>query len=239
MNHNKDIFIKNIFTTVAPHIDFLSSLFSFGLCHVWRKRTVELSGIRPDDACLDTCTGTGDLALQLMKKIGPRGSLTGVDFCPEMLDIAREKLTGTMNPHPKNVSLEVEDAKRLSYRAATFDLATVAFGMRNIPDTIAALKELMRVLKPGGRFACLELTRPGSRWFLPLYRWYVFHVIPVVGKLVVGTAAPYSYLPVSIDSFYSPEEFRQVITSCGFENVSVHPMTLGIATVFTGMKPHA
>ncbi len=236
-NTRKDLFIRNIFSTVAPRIDFLSTLFSFGLCKAWRKKAVSLSGQREDDRVLDACTGTGELARELVKNMGPRGSLVGVDFCPEMLDIAREKVKNSGNPHPMNVSFVLGDAKRLSFQDDSFDLVTVGFGMRNIPDTIAALREVLRVLKPGGRFTCLELTRPENRWFLPVYSWYIFHVIPFIGKLVMNTAAPYSYLPVSIDSFYSSGQFGRIIARCGFADVGIHPMTFGTSTVFTGIKP--
>lgn len=235
-NTRKDLFIRNIFSTVAPRIDFLSTLFSFGLCSAWRKKAVALSDQREDDRVLDACTGTGELAVELVKNMGPRGSLVGVDFCPKMLDIAREKMNSNENPHPKNVSFVLGDAKRLSFQDDSFDLVTVGFGMRNIPDTIAALREVHRVLKPGGRFTCLELTKPENRWFLPFYSWYLFHVIPFIGKLVMKTAGPYSYLPVSIDSFYSPGQFGRVIARCGFADVGIHPMTLGTATIFTAHK---
>jgi demethylmenaquinone methyltransferase/2-methoxy-6-polyprenyl-1,4-benzoquinol methylase len=232
----KDIFIRNIFTITAPHLDFLTSLFSFGICHLWRRKAVSLSGIKAEDKILDICTGTGDMAVQLMGKIGPQGSLTGIDFCENMLELAREKVKKRMNGRPRNVSFALGDAKDIRFSDNSFDLATAGFGMRNIPDTTAALKEVKRVLKPGGRFVCLELTRPYNKWLLPFYSWYVCKVMPFISKFFIKTAAPYTYLPDSIETFYPPSEFIRVIRHCGFTNVQVHPMSLGIATIFTAVK---
>jgi len=229
----RDQFIKHIFSTVAPHVDLLSSGFSFGFDHLWRRQTVALSGIHAGAQVLDVCTGTGELAFLLSRLVGPRGSVTGADFCEEMLERAKTK-SGTQY---QNLFFIVSDAKQVPFPDNTFDAVTVAFGMRNIPDTSLALKEIKRVLKPGGTFVCLELTRPHARWFRLLYEWYVFRVMPFIGELVVKTAAPYLYLPRSINAFYPPEEFRQVIAEQGFSDVRVDSLTMGIATLYRAMKP--
>ena len=149
-----------------------------------------------------------------------------------MLDRARQK----KGQDHRNLSFILSDTKRLPFRDNTFDAVTVSFGMRNIPDTSLALREIDRVLKPGGKFVCLELTRPRHRWFRYLYEWYVFKFMPLIGKLVVKTAAPYLYLPRSINSFYPPDEFKDMIHECGFENIQVSSMTIGIATLYTAVK---
>ncbi len=232
----RDIFIRQIFTTVAPYVDLLSRSFSFGFDRYWRKRAVSQSGIRPGDRVLDVCTGTGELALLLEHAVGPAGSVIGADFCEEMLLRARRKAAD----RGASLSFILSDAKHLPFRDGTFDAVTVAFGMRNIPDTRLALCELERVLKPGGRFVCLELTRPHIPLFRFLYECYVFRIMPVIGNLVVKTAAPYLYLPRSINAFYPPDEFRRLIADCGFGRVSVDSLTGGIATLFCAEKavPH-
>ncbi len=228
----RDLFIKHIFSTVAPYVDLLSSGFSFGFDHFWRTQAVARSGVHAGDRVLDVCTGTGELALLLVRKVGEAGSVTGADFCEEMLKRARKK-TGTRH---RTLSYILSDAKRLPFRDSTFDAVTVAFGMRNIPDTSLALQEINRVLKPGGKFVCLELTRPHIRWFRFLYEWYVFRIMPLIGELVVKTAAPYLYLPRSIKAFYSPDEFRRIIAESGFSHVTVYSMTMGISTLYKAVK---
>jgi demethylmenaquinone methyltransferase/2-methoxy-6-polyprenyl-1,4-benzoquinol methylase len=137
----------------------------------------------------------------------------------------------------RNLTFIVSDAKRLPFPDDSFDAVTVAFGMRNIPDTSLALIEIKRVLKPGGTFVCLELTRPHAWWFRAVYEWYVFTIMPFIGELVVKTAAPYLYLPRSINAFYPPDEFRKIIADQGYSRVSIDSLTMGIATLYRAIKP--
>ncbi len=228
----RDLFIRQIFSAIAPYVDFLSSGFSLGFDHLWRLKAVSLSGIREGEQVLDVCTGTGELAFMLSRRVGPRGSVTGADFCEEMLARARKK-TGLRH---RNVTYVLSDAKQLPFPDNAFDAVTVSFGMRNIPDTGLALREIKRVLKPGGKFICLELTRPRVKWFRTFYEWYVFNVMPFIGELVVKSATPYLYLPRSINAFYPPEEFRRLIAECGYSHVTIDSLTMGIATIFRAVK---
>jgi demethylmenaquinone methyltransferase/2-methoxy-6-polyprenyl-1,4-benzoquinol methylase len=229
---DRDTFIKAIFAAIAADIDFLSSFFSFGLDQGWRRRLVSLLKLKGGEKVLDVCTGTGKLAFLLSKKVGEKGSVYGVDFSEEMLGEAERKL----GPGPSNLSFSLSDAKRLNFPENSFDAVTVSFGMRNIPDTAAALHEAFRVLKPGGRFCCLELTPPKKRWVKPLYNVYCFRVMPFIAMKVLKTAVPYNYLPRSISAFPPSEEFSSILGSCGFANVHVHSMTFGIATIFEALK---
>lgn len=231
-----DPFVKEIFTATAPHIDLLNSLFSLGLCHWWRRKAVQAARIRPDSAVLDLCTGTADLAVVIMEKLGPQGSLTGVDFCPEMLALGREKVRRKSTSRPVSVTLLEGDAQHLAFPDNSFDRVTVAYGIRNVPDTRKAIQEVRRVLKPGGTFMCLELTKPAARWLTPAYDWYTFKLMPAVAAFVMKKGTPYAYLPRSIDNFHPIEEFLAILSECGFSRSEAKPLTFGINTIFTAVK---
>jgi len=231
VREKKDAFIKQIFSTVSPYIDPLDTAFSFGLCHIWRRRLV--SGIRGGEKVLDLCTGTGELAFHIARRVGDRGSVVGVDFCDDMLAHAREK----MNPSFKNIEFILSDAKDLAFPDNSFDAVTVSFGIRNVPDTAVVLKAIHRVLRPGGRFFCLELTIPGNRWVLPIYKFYTFRVMPSVARIITRSSLPYTYLPRSIETFPPPEEFQHIMEECGFTGVKVRRMSLGVATLYEAAKP--
>lgn len=229
---NRDTFVQEIFASIATDIDFLSSFFSFGLDQRWRKKLVSLLELRGREKVLDVCTGTGKLAFLLSNKVGKEGSVSGVDFSKEMLGEAEKKL----NSRSSNISFAFSDAKDLNFSDNSFDAVTVSFGMRNIIDTAAALREAYRVLKPGGRFCCLELTPPTDRRVKPLYTAYCFKVMPFIAMKVIKTDVPFNYLPRSIKAFPSSEEFKHILETCGFINVTVHSMTFGIATIFEARK---
>jgi demethylmenaquinone methyltransferase/2-methoxy-6-polyprenyl-1,4-benzoquinol methylase len=176
------------------------------------------------------------MVLLLADSVGTSGSVTGVDFCEEMIAIASDKARRWNRRHVGRVAFFCGDAKQLDFPDGTFDVVSVAFGMRNITDTARALREVQRILKPHGRFVCLELTRPEPPWFLALYRFYLFRVIPFVARIVTKLDGPYRYLPKSIYGFYSVAEFKQVIEACGFSQVRVHPMTWGVATAYEARR---
>ena len=230
--HPGDAFVKNIFASIATEIDFLSSLFCFCMDSMWRKRLVSLAGIKSGEKVLDVCTGTGKLAFLLSREVGAQGSVVGADYCEEMLEIAKKNLSFKA----PDISFVLADAKDLTFDDNSFDVVTVAFGMRNILDTSLALREAYRVLKPGGRFLCLELTRPGKKWLMPFYNYYCFNIMPFVAKRILNTDMPFNYLPRSIQAFPLAGEFKQIIEKCDFGSVTVHPMSLGIATIFSAHK---
>ncbi len=222
--------VRDIFSVIAPYIDPFDTAFSLGLCHLWRRKLV--SEIGRGEQVLDLCTGTGEVAKLLLKRIGMEGSLTCLDFCEDMLYVAKKKLS----PLPENLSFVVADVREMSFPDNTFDAVTVAFGMRNVPDTVAALDRIRRVLKPGGRFYCLELTRPQNRLFLPFYKFYTFRVMPAIARIITKNSLPYTYLPRSIEAFYPPEEFKGIMRSCGFADVKALSLSMGVATIFKGTR---
>lgn len=222
--------VKDVFSIVAPYIDPLDTAFSMGLCHVWRRRLV--SEITRGEKVLDLCSGTGEVAKLLLKRIGSEGALTCLDFSEEMLAVARKKF----GPLPGNLAFVVADVREMTFPDNSFDAATVAFGMRNVPDTMTALTRVMRVLKPGGRFFCLELTRPRNRVLLPFYTFYTCRIMPFIAKLITRNALPYSYLPKSIETFFPPQEFARMMSACGFSEVKAESLSMGIATLYRGVK---
>lgn len=224
--------IQNMFTNVAPYLDLFTRSFSLGLDHYWRKKGVTLSGIKQGDRVLDICAGTGELTMILARVVGKEGSVVATDYVEHMLDLARKKM-GRKFP---NVTFQFADATKVPFPDNTFDAVTVAYGMRNIPDTTAALQEVRRVLKPGGTFLCVELTRPQNRLFLAVYEWYSFKVMPFVSKMIMKTADPFIYLPRSIEEFYEPLVFSKLVEENGFSKVSINSMTLGIATAYCAKK---
>jgi len=232
----RDVYVQNVFTTIAPHIDVLSFSFSLGLSNLWRRAAVARAGIKKGQRVLDACTGTGQMAFLLAGKVGREGQVVAVDFCEDMLALAREKLRRGNHGRAANIAFVNGDAKRMDYPDDSFDAVTVSFGMRNIPDTMAGLRELRRVLRPGGRFVCLELTRPPESLFLSLYRWYVYNVMPFASKVVTKTDMPYRYLSRSIYGFYTSKEFQKIIEECGFSDVKARPLALGVASLYVATK---
>jgi demethylmenaquinone methyltransferase/2-methoxy-6-polyprenyl-1,4-benzoquinol methylase len=162
----------------------------------------------------------------LADRIGPQGSLTGVDFCPEALDVARNKLHrrfGKNGAVRGPVSLMEGNAQDLTFPDRSFDQVTISFGMRNVPDTKLAMQEIWRVLKPGGRFTCLELTRPAKGWFLGIYNWYTFRIMPWIAKAIVKKVTPYVYLPKSIAAFPPSSGFRRIIEIAALPTSTCNP----------------
>ena len=230
--HARDRLVNSIFTMAAPYVDRLSRGFSLGLDRYWRQKAVSLSGVGPGNRVLDICAGTGELSFILSRTVGPQGSVIGTDFCRSMLAIAEKKAQAGF----ANLSFLLADAKSLPFPDASFDAVTVSFGMRNIPDTILALREIRRVLKPGGTFLCLELTKPLSPLVRVAYSWYVFRFMPFVSGFFIKSRAPYQYLPRSIEAFYQPVEFCGVVARSGFVRVRSTSLTLGLATVYRAFK---
>ncbi len=222
---SRDEFIKNIFSTVAPHIDFLSTFLSLGLDNYWRRKVT--SYINPGEDVLDVCTGTGRLAFLISKRL-KQSSVKGIDINDTMLQVARQKIKN----NPGNLSFLRADARDIPFPSQTFDTVTVAFGIRNISEPSRALREIHRVLKYSGRLICLELMKPENRFFAPLWKFYVFKIIPLAGRLIVGDPVPYKYLPASIEGFYNKGQFLQLLKNNGFKVLEVRSLTCGAVNLF-------
>ncbi len=212
--------VRRMFDRIAPVYDAMNRLMTAGLDRRWRDETAA-AVVRPGDRVLDACCGTGDLAIAA-RKAG--GDVTGLDFSEPMLARARAK-----NPDIDWVS---GDATRMPFPDESFDAATVGFGVRNLDDLERGLAELRRVLKPGGRLAILEITRP-SGLLKPFYRFWFDGVIPLAGKVLPGGSA-YSYLPASVRRFPAPEGLAKLIDEAGFDEISWRLFGGGIVALHKG-----
>ena len=220
-----------MFASIARRYDAANSVLSFGLHVRWRRRAVRLSGVRAGERVLDCATGTGDLALDFKRAVGPSGEVVGTDFCEEMLLPAPAKARRLGLP----VRFEVADVLSLPYPDRSFDVASIAFGIRNVDDPLRCLRELARVVKPGGRVVVLEFGQPRGT-FGALYRIYSRVVMPLVGGLVTGNRAAYEYLPRTAAAFPSAGKFVELMGEAAcFAKVEATPLTFGTAFVYTGV----
>jgi len=230
--------VRTMFAQIAPWYDFLNHLLSLNIDRTWRSRTTKLVPPRPGGPILDVCTGTGDLALAYDRAAGGTVSITGADFCPEMLGLARAKAARA--GAGDRVQFVEADAQNLPFPSDRFDLLTVAFGLRNVADTDRGLAELVRVVRPGGRVAILEFSKPRQPLLGRIYLWYFRHVLPRIGQLLSRSREnAYHYLPASVLTFPDGEALAERLRAHGLRDVRLYPFTFGIATLYVGEKPAA
>src|SRR5882757_3112070 len=224
--------VNRMFDRVAGNYDALNSVMTAGLHHRWRERAAERTELGPGDAALDVCCGTGDLALELAGRVGPSGHVVGCDFSEPMLDLAREKAAtrGTAG-----VRFEWADALQLPYDGARFDAVTVGFGVRNLADLDRGLRELGRVLKPGGRLVILEITQPARPPLSTFYSLWFDRIVPLLGTFSSDPEA-YSYLPESVRSFPSPLGLAERMDAAGFERIRYTVLAGGIIAIHSGIR---
>lgn len=221
-----------MFDRIAPRYDLLNRLLSAGVDTRWRKRAVDVLGLGPQARVLDLCTGTADLLIEALRRWPERRGI-GVDLSAAMLVRGATKLArGGWAPR---AGLACGDGERLPLASGAFDGALVSFGIRNIGDPAAALHELLRVLRPGGRLVVLEFSMPPGV-LGPLYRFYFAQVLPRVGGLLSGDPGAYAYLPASVARFPAPETFAALMTTSGFARVEMTKLTGGVAYVYSGEK---
>jgi len=207
--------VQGMFDRIAGRYDLLNSLMTAGLHHAWRVRAVDRAEVGPGDAVLDVCCGTGDLAFELAGRVAPGGHVVGCDFSEQMLDLAREKAAGR---GAAAVRFEWADALQLPYDEGRFDAVTVGFGVRNFADRDRGLREMARVLKPGGRLVILEFTAPRRPPFSTFYSLWFDRIVPALGRLTPNPEA-YSYLAESVHSFPDPPGLAARMEAAGFERI--------------------
>lgn len=223
--------VRRMFDDIAPRYDLLNHVLSLSVDRIWWRRTARTFRHvlqRPGVRVLDLCCGTGDMTLALGKQ-GRAADIIGADFSHPMLARAAGKFAGT------TLRAIAADALQLPFAGASFDLVTSAFGLRNLADYDAGLREIARVLRPGGEIGILDFAEPEGA-IGKIYRLYFRHVLPRLGTLISGVRGPYAYLPASVERFPGPEEMLGRMRSAGFGDVSWTPYSLGIAGLFRGKK---
>lgn len=219
-----------MFADISDDYDRINSVLSFGIHHFWRKKTVKLSGVKRGDRVLDCATGTGDLAIEFKKNAGPSGYVLGTDFCKEMMESAPEKSQKKGYP----VEFEVADAMNLPYENNSFDICSIAFGIRNVDKPVIALQEMARVVKPKGKVVVLEFGQPNGLLKYP-YEFYSQTVMPTIGGFLSGNREAYTYLPETSANFPADEAFLDLMKQAeGFSRMKYKKCTGGIAYIYVG-----
>ncbi len=200
--------------------------------HRWKRFAVEQCELKPGDIALDICCGTGDLAILLTRKVGPSGKVLALDFCAEMIELARRKAIGVKS----SIDFTNGNAEDLKIASSSVNAAIIGFGLRNVNSIERVLQEMHRVLEAGGRAVCLEFSHPRLYLLRVLYDFYSFQVIPRAGKLISKNSNAYVYLPESIRSFPDQESLRSLMAEQGFEEVKYYNLMGGMVAVHVGVK---
>lgn len=233
---DKQPLVNNIFSNVADKYDLMNDLMSFGMHRLWKDEFIrQIPNLNSN--ILDVASGSGDIALKLAKKARDRGSnisITLSDINEEMLRQAKKKSID-LNLF-QNLKFTVATAEELPFPDNSFDYYTIAFGIRNVPDINKALKEAYRVLKPMGKFICLEFSKVKESLLQDFYKFYSFNVIPKIGQIITGNKEAYDYLVESIDLFPSQDEFRIMIKEAGFEEINYKNLSGGIVAIHSAYK---
>ncbi len=214
-----------MFASIATRYDRANTVLSAGMHHLWRRRAVRRAEVRAGQRVLDCATGTGDLAIRF-RQAG--AEVVGVDFTPEMIELARAKAP--------SIRFEVADITSLPFSNDSFDIASIAFGIRNVADPAKGIAEMARVVRSGGRVVVLEFGQPRNRAFRPVFNFYRKHFLPRLGGAVTGDRDAYNYLESSTAQFPSGQEFVQLMDdSARFDEITFEPLTLGIAYLYVGV----
>ncbi len=222
--------VKEMFGSIASRYDVTNTVLSFGIHHLWRKKAVKLCNVQKGQHILDCATGTGDFAIEFKKAVGPGGRVVGTDFSPEMISPAPQKAA----QKDLDITFEVADAMNLPYTDNEFDVASIAFGIRNVDDPFICLKELARVVKPGGKVVVLEFGQPAGLMKYP-FTFYSKYVMPTVGGIMTGNRDAYEYLPETSARFPAGDKFIEIMDSTkSFTGAKAYPLQSGVAYIYIG-----
>ena len=223
--------VRSMFADIAEDYDRINTVLSFGVHHRWRKRAIKESGAKEGDRVLDCATGTGDLAIAFKQKVGDTGYVMGTDFCAPMIEPAPGKAASK----GLKIDFEVADAMNLPYEDDSFDIASISFGIRNVDEPVTALKEMARVVKPGGRVVVLEFGQPKGVIKVP-YNLYSQSIMPTIGGWLSGNREAYTYLPRTSATFPAGKKFLKLMEeSNSFIDYRAVRLTGGIAYIYVGL----
>lgn len=227
--------VADVFHSVAGKYDVMNDLLSMGVHRIWKRFTIEVSGVRAGNQVLDVAGGTGDLTRYFSRLVGPTGKVILSDINSSMLNMGRDRLID--QGYTDNVEYVQANAECLPFADNSFDCITIAFGLRNVTDKDAALRSLTRVLKPGGRLLVLEFSKPRNPLLSKVYDAYSFNILPKLGKLVANDSESYQYLAESIRMHPDQETLKSMMEEAGLRQCSYHNMTGGIVALHRGVKP--
>ena len=220
--------VREMFDRISPSYDRMNRVMSLGMDGRWRAAAVRAARLEPDDAVLDVCCGTGDLAIELRRAVGPGGRVVGLDFSEQMLDVARAKSAA--------VEWTQGDALALPFADDEFAAVTVGWGVRNLADREGGFREMARVVRPGGRIVCLEMSQPPG-WAAPFAHVWTDRAVPVLGRVLAGDGDAYTYLPESARAFPGAPELASIMRTAGLTRVGYRRLMMGVVAIHVGEAP--
>ena len=230
----KESMVAGVFHSVAQQYDIMNDLMSFGIHRLWKRFTIDASGVRPGNKVLDLAGGTGDLTAKFSQLVGKEGKVVLADINSSMLNVGRDKLRD--KGLVQNIEYVQANAEALPFEENTFDVVTIAFGLRNVTDKDKALRSIFSVLKPGGRLLVLEFSKPEHELLNKAYDFYSFNILPKMGELVAKDGDSYQYLAESIRMHPNQETLLSMMNDAGFEQTSYKNLTGGIVALHKGFK---
>ncbi len=233
MQQSKEERVHDVFEKIYKKYDVMNSVISFQRHKAWRKYTMKVMNVKPGQTALDVCCGTADWTISLAEAVGPSGKVYGLDFSKNMLSVGEEKIKAK---HMKQVTLLHGNAMSLPFEDNTFDYVTIGFGLRNVPDYMHVLKEMYRVVKPGGQVVCLETSQPTIFGIRHLYLMYFRYIMPAFGKIFAKSYNEYSWLQESARTFPGIKELACMFEEAGFVKVRTKAFTFGVAAMHIGYK---
>lgn len=233
MQESKEQRVHRTFEKISDKYDLMNSVISFQRHVAWRKKTMQLMNVQAGESALDLCCGTADWTIALANEVGEAGKVVGLDFSKNMLSVGQQKVNDL---GLKQVELIHGNAMALPFDDNSFDYVTIGFGLRNVPDYMQVLKEMYRVLKPGGQAVCLETSQPELPVVREVYYVYFRYMMPLFGKLIAKSYEEYSWLQESAKDFPGMTELASMFKTAGFSSVDVKPHTFGVAATHIGYK---